>query len=186
MELITDQTEARSSFASLFATWDAWEWPFQPGVEAATMLYPTDFHLEERYFEVVRAAAQDVGDSYIYVARVEAGPDFWTVDPKLEGGVLGGEMTDYASYLATRSAGLHTATWGAKGTWGILVNECDFAWVGGTREFVEALHRHYPQWREDRAVCRTDAENGGGLFKNGRTAPAWLGRLLPRLHGQEP
>lgn len=147
------------------------------------MLYPTDFILEERYFEAVRAAAREVADPSIYVARVEGSRDFWTLAPKDAGGVYGGEMSSYAAYAALRTAGLHTATWGAGGSWGVLVNECDVAWVGGTRAFVESLHRHYPAWRQDRLECRTDAENGDGLFDARGSALEWLDAVLPRLFG---
>ena len=153
MSLITRETDRgllRRTWASVFASTDPFTVPFTETIEAYVVFHPTDgYHLTRSQYEVLLAAARDVGDGHFFVSVVEYEPDFISEQDHWRC-----SFPSYDDYLRLPLV-LENAIYSAQSQWGVLVSHEDHALVGGSREFMRHIHDSYPDWREDISRLRS-------------------------------
>jgi len=167
----------------VFISSDAFDAPFDPGVEARAVLYPvTGYHLSRDQFDALSAAAADVGEDRATCVLTD--PELRQVispaRPRVEFA-----LAEYEAYRALTFGPIpllgENAIMSAAGAWGVLISQEGHALIGGPRTFLDSFSRAYPRGlaADEAAFVAAWERNAASIGSE----TSWVGALLSHIHG---
>lgn len=135
----------------IFASNNPFDDPFGSGIEARLLMYPTaGYHLKRTQYEAITDTMREVEDDMFLLSTVEFTGDFLR-----QGEHWNCWLPKYEWYRKL-SLTCENCLYSTKGFFGVIVSRKSHALVGGKREWINILKRHYPQWERDRRKIQKD------------------------------
>lgn len=143
--------EIGQSWHTVFAAGNAFGFPFRNRFRWAMIFCQTEYYeLTEPQFDAIMKAARAIDDGTLMFATEEG----WEINFAPKGDKYW--ELENATYEDHLNLGLfkESAHWSTTGQWGLLISDEFHAVVGGTDDFMRALRKAYPKWRDDLAEAR--------------------------------
>jgi hypothetical protein len=148
-----DCKAVRKPWTTLFASNNAFAWPFDAEIKGGAVFFPTQgYHLTRRQFAAITEAARCTGEESFNLSVVEGvnleflQRDCWhwrLVRPSYE---------EYSKLTLP----LENAIYSEAGTWGVIVSHECHATVGGSLEFIQAVNDAYGGFAADLKGLRAE------------------------------
>lgn len=139
--------EMRAAFDKVFADPFSFR-PFAPTIANRAVLYPVGWKLDKIEFSAVISAVKAIGDKEIYLSVHNK--IFPSVNEQHDHLAISIDSKDaYHAIDEAEVSAWHQFFYSASGIWGIILNEEEYAMVGGNQLFVSTLFANLPISHED-------------------------------------